>query len=49
MRECLRGSFWLFVALLFWLSIAVCLILVWLYAVATGWVNRRFDACFGDW
>jgi hypothetical protein len=49
MRDIALGVFWLAVALVFWLAVAVLLVMVWSYVQATGWINQRFDECFGDW
>jgi len=49
MLDVLRGVFWLAGLLVFGLCLAVCLVLVFVLVCATGWVNRRFDECFGDW
>jgi len=43
------GMFWLGVAVVFWLGVMCCFSFVWVYDKATGWVNRRFESCFGGW
>lgn len=48
MRRNLRGTFWLAVAVLWWLSGAVRLVPVMLFDWITGCINRKFDALFKD-
>lgn len=46
MRRFLRGLFWITVGLLFWLTLALCLVPVALYDWAVVRVNRKFDELF---
>lgn len=49
MRRNMRGAFWLLVAVLMWSYFALALLPMALFDDFCGWVERRFDRCFGDW